>query len=135
MTESPRTIATEKELPEIYSYSDITPEEQREFGIEDKIIEEAFPDVRFVVCIKSTKLDDIIMDTNMIAIKCTHNCYCWDSQRPTEFYYCKKKNGFITNRDIIKCLEQNKYNPDCAHIFLERIYKVSDGQVKLWFGS
>ena len=79
-----------------------------------------FPDAHFTVCIPGSELDKIIINKEIVAIKCAFDCECHQNYNgKTEFYICRKQSMGITNRDLINCLIENNYFTDCEHIFLE----------------
>ena len=93
-----------------------------------------FPDAQFTVCINSNELDKVIANKEIVAIKCNFNCRCYTYRKP-EYYICRKSSMGITNRDLINCLIENEYYPDCDHIFLEQFCIDTESQVSPFFGS
>ena len=92
-----------------------------------------FPNINFSI-IRVIDLDKVITD-NKVAIKCVFNCYCYsDNPRISEYFICKKEKN-ITNRDLINCLIDNKFDTQCNHYFLEQFKIRSSGQVEPYFGS
>jgi hypothetical protein len=92
------------------------------------------PNLNFNICIKVNDLDKVIME-NKVVIKCDFDCYCYsDNPRTSEYFICKKEKN-ITNRDLINCLIENKFDTQCNHCFLEKFEITSECQVKPWFGS
>lgn len=89
----------------------------------------------FTVCIESNELDKVIINKELVAIKCKFNCLCYEIPRKTEFYICKKQSIGITNHDLINCLIENNFYTDCDHSFLEEFCIDSDVQVSAIFGS
>jgi hypothetical protein len=95
-----------------------------------------FPDANFTVCIPSNELDEVIINKEIVAIKCAFVCHCYDHfLRKTEFYICRKQSMGITNRDLINCLIENNYYNDCDHSFLEEFCVDTESQVSPFFGS
>ena len=95
-----------------------------------------FPDAHFTVCINSNELDKVIVDKEIVAIKCIFNCPCYhEFYRKSEYYICRKNRMGITNRDLINCLIENGYYNECDHIFLEQFCIDTESQVSPFFGS
>lgn len=105
------------------------------YGIEFEYLNRAFPRSKFTICINPNILDDVISNKNIIAIKTEHKCYCYGMNGPTKFFYVNNNGNGITNRDVIKQLNKDNYDPDCNHNFLESIDKDNEAQFSLWFGS
>lgn len=57
-----------------------------------------------------------------------------ENKRPIEYYYCRNGGNGITERDVLKQLEKDEYNPFCNHRFCEGIYG-TEGQVLIRWGS
>ena len=93
-----------------------------------------FPNAQFTVCIETKDLDKIVINKEVLAIKCNFNCPCYTYRKP-EYYICRKKSMDITNRDLINCLIENGYIADCDHIFLEQFCIDTESQVSPFFGS
>jgi hypothetical protein len=94
-----------------------------------------FPDAQFTVCIETKDLDKVIVNKEIVAIKCDFICPCYTIYRKPEFYICRKETMDITNRDLINCLIQNDYYSNCDHIFLEQFCIDTESQVSPFFGS
>jgi len=92
-----------------------------------------FRKARFSVSID--ELDKVIVDKHIAFIKVIKN---YPIREPVEhIYMCKRRKGeFITARDLIHCLIENKYrhNPD-ENRFLEQFSLDDDGVVIPFFGS
>jgi len=109
--------------------------DEEEYNAEMEEIDIQFPNINFSVCIKLIDLDKVIIDNHIVSIKCGFNCYCYDGNpRISEYFICKKEKN-ITNRDLINCLIDNKFDPRCNHHFLEYFDIRSSGQVEPFFGS
>jgi hypothetical protein len=88
-----------------------------------------FPEAKFsICCIESLEdLDDVVDDkNNIIVLKMTHTCYCFDQNedpaRPPSKYFnvLRKRNCIsITVRDCIEALIEQDCDPNCNHQFLE----------------
>ena len=81
---------------------------------------------------------------NMIAIKCEHNCVCYeprcylDKSRGTEYYYCikSKEADSITYQDLINTLVKEGYDTRCVHnILTEFIISKSGAEAKPVWGT
>lgn len=94
-----------------------------------------FPQAQFTVCIASNELDKIVVNKEIVAIKCEFNCPCYTHYRKPEFYICRKNQMGITNRDLINCLIENGYYSVCEHTFLEEFFLDTESQVSPFFGS
>ena len=102
----------------------------------DTDVEDEFPDTLFSICLSKKELNKVVIKKDMVSIKCEFLCYCYkNSPRITEFYICKKENCSITNRDLINCLVDNKFETLCNHTFLEFFEMDTPCQVSPWFGS
>jgi len=85
---------------------------------------------KFTNCIPTWQLNEVIIDTPIVAIKCEFNCYCYHYHpRKTEYYICRKPLGKITSRDLMDCLIENKFDPGCGHYFLEEFLVETPAQV------
>jgi hypothetical protein len=99
-------------------------------------IEDEFPGIKFSVFIPRSSLDTIVANRDILSIRYVFDCHCYlNNPRKTEFYLCKKQTKGITNRDLIWCLVNNKFDPQCNHIFLENFDLNTEAQVTPWFGS
>ena len=113
---------------------------------------------------KLVNLDRVVSTQPVLAIKLDHKCYCYgwriedgtytfdradpygwatgwaaengyhENKRPIEYYYCRNAGNGITERDVLKQLEKNGYDPYCNHRFCEGIGG-TEGQVTIWWGS
>ncbi len=78
-------------------------------------------------------LESIITDKNEIMIKCSFQCYCYYRfPRPTEWYLCKSITS-ITGNDIVKCLIDNDFDPNCDHRDLDMFFVDSPVQISTFF--
>jgi hypothetical protein len=78
----------------------------------------------------------VLISNNTVAIKCTFSCDCYSNfPRKPEYFICKKEKGGITNGDLIKCLVDNQFDPECRHYFLDFFKIDTPGQVSSFFGS
>ena len=93
-----------------------------------------FPTAMFYVNIPIYELDTIVCRYDTLCIKCMFRCFCYtDRPKQSEYYICKKNGGNITNRDLINCLIENGYEPECDHDFLEEFVRMTEGQVYPFF--
>jgi len=84
----------------------------------------------FTNCIPTWQSNEVLMETDIVAIKCEFNCYCYHyNPRKTEYYICRKQFGKITSKDLIRCLIDNNFNPGCNHYFLEEFLIETEAQV------
>jgi len=76
-------------------------------------------------------LNKVIIDKNIVCIRCDYTCECFTLLRPRKpnFYIYKKKTYGITNKDLINCLIENQFRPDCEHNVLKYFIKSTDVQV------
>ena len=113
--------------------SDSEFEAQIESEIEE--IHKQFPNSKFSISLPLIDIDNVVISTGQVAIKCGFNCYCYsEAPRISEFYICKKEKN-ITNRDLINCLIDNNFDTGCDHSFLEQFEISSSGEVEPFFGS
>lgn len=104
-----------------------------EFEFEE--IHKQFPDALFSISLSLDELDNVVINSNKVAIKCDFKCYCYSqAPRNSEYFILESKKG-ITNRDLINCLIENKFETGCDHCFLEQFEINSPSQVSPWFGS
>ena len=93
-----------------------------------------FPTAMFYVSIPVFELDTIISKNDILCIKCMFKCCCYANRpRQSLYYICRKPEKNITNRDLINCLIENNYEPECDHDFLEEFVYMTDGQVYPFF--
>ena len=111
--------------------------DEAKFKAEIEEIHKQFPNARFSIDLSLDEIDSVVSNTDQLAIKCVFNCYCYsEAPRNSEFYICKNPKGKdITNRDLVECLIENKFAPDCDHRFLEIFEVNNSSQVTAWFGS
>jgi hypothetical protein len=110
-------------------------EENSDLEAEFEEIHKQFPNAQFSIDIPLKLIDEIVLKTNKVAVKCDFNCYCYSqAPRKTEYFILKSQKG-ITNRDLINCLIENNFNPRCEHNFLEEFSINTESQVTAWFGS
>jgi hypothetical protein len=88
----------------------------------------------FINCIPSWEINEIILYTNIVAVKCEFNCHCYNVSRNCEYFICRT-NKVITKRDLLNCLIENEFNPGCDHYFLEHFQINTESQVTAFFGS
>ena len=99
-------------------------------------IERQFNDAKFSISIPLRKIDNIIINNNVVALKCNFKCYCYsETSRNSEFFICRSTTNKITNRDLINCLIGNNFDTECNHQFLEGFDINTEGQVSPYFGS
>ena len=114
-------------------YKEMESDSEIEAEIEE--ICKQFPNSKFSISLPLVDIDNVVINTGPVAIKCDFNCYCYsEAPRISEFYICKKEKN-ITNRDLINCLIDNKFDTKCNHHFLEGFEITSSGQVEPYFGS
>ena len=110
--------------------------ENSDYETEIEEIDKQFPDAQFSISLPLAELDNIVINSNKVAIKCDFKCYCYsESPRISEHFICNKSKKGITNRDIVNCLIENKFDPGCDHRFLEQFDVDTDSQISVWFGS
>jgi hypothetical protein len=106
-----------------------------EFEAEFEEIHKQFPDAQFSISLSLDELDNVVINSKKVAIKCDFTCYCYsEAPRNSEYFILKSTKG-ITNRDLINCLIENKFDPSCNHYFLEQFQIDTPSQVSVWFGS
>jgi len=123
-------------IQQIYMYmSDIEyTEEQYEEMIEG--MEKIFPDANFSIDVDFLYvLDELLTDKKHIFISNDRYCYCWDGIDAPKQEFFEIKGDSITYRYVLNELIKQDFNPDCNHIFLEGIDKVSEIQYRLSMGS
>lgn len=104
----------------------------------ERIISAMFPRVKFSVCIDLEELDEVLSNEAQIVIKCSHNCYCYDRcPRPNDYIVVRGNGRPITVKDAIKRMEEEGYDSDCNHQFLEGFWKRKPDSIEFeaWFGS
>ena len=107
-----------------------------EFETEIEEIHKQFSDAQFSISLPLVELDNVIVSSNKVAIKCDFNCYCYHHHpRNSEYFICNKSTKDITNRDLINCLIENNFDTGCDHNFLEQFQIDTESQVSVWFGS
>jgi hypothetical protein len=92
--------------------------------------------INFIITIPLSEINKVVTTKDIIVIKYVFDCHCYyQNPRKTEYYICKKKGGGITIKDLVNCLIENEFAPQCNHIFLESFDLNSEVQVTPWFGS
>ena len=85
---------------------------------------------KFTNCIPTWQSNEVLIKTDIVAIKCEFNCYCYHYiPRKTEYFICRNMSGKITSQDLIECLINNNFDPGCNHYFLEEFLVETPGQV------
>jgi len=106
-----------------------------EFEAEFEEIHKQFPDAQFSISLSLDELDNVVINSKKVAIKCDFKCYCYsEAPRNSEYFILESKKA-ITNRDLINCLIKNNFETGCDHYFLEQFEINSASQVSPWFGS
>jgi len=109
-------------------------EEQYEEMIEG--MEKIFPDANFSIDVDFLYvLDELLTDKKHIFISNDRYCYCWDGIDAPKQEFFEIKGDSITYRYVLNELIRQDFNPNCNHIFLEGIDKVSEIQYRLSMGS
>jgi len=130
-------MKTKYEPGQIVSDSD---SDEEEYMKEIEIINEMFPDIRFVIAIRLAEMDEIISEKDTIVIKSDYRCYCYRyAHRNTDFFIINRpKNGKITYKHIFtELMNQELDLLDCDHRFIEGIVQTpnSECQFEFWLGS
>ena len=77
-------------------------------------------------------LNEIVIDDDIVCIKCNFNCEC-NLLRKNEYYICRKETKGITNQDLIDCLVYNNFTPCDWHSYLKYFVFNSPAQVTPFF--
>ena len=117
------------------SFKIMSDSESEEISYSDS--EKQFNGANFTIGMSLRKIDNTIINGNVVAIKCNFNCYCYCGFPPrnSEFFICRSTTNKITNRDLINCLIDNNFDTNCNHQFLEGFDINTEGQVSPFFGS
>jgi hypothetical protein len=107
-----------------------------DFEDAEEIIDDIFgKDLKFSICVKIHKLNDIISSEKDIIIKNTYDCYCYtDNNRPHDYFHIRSSQPH-TNKTIIKELIKKEFNPGCNHRFFEGFYQVNEITYGMGMGS
>jgi len=93
-------------------------------------VADMFQNAKFIVAFHLSELDDVVSDAPEINIVFNRNCYCFDRTRwrnTSKVFRIKSKNNCkLTKGYILKCLERQRFSPNCNHIFVESFDKVAD---------
>ena len=103
---------------------------------EMEILDEMYPDINFTICIPINTFGDIVTQSKKILVINRYNCYCY-SENPRvldHFVVTGTENNPITYKKIIDVLAK-KFNPACAHRFLEQIDEISEDIFEIFCGS
>ena len=97
---------------------------------EHKIIEETFPDAKFIISIPPEEIDEVCCDGRtdvMIKHKC--DCYYWGNcPHMCQTHFIRVRNTKpITHRMVLDEMIKNVFSVECSHIFYEGIYKKNRG--------
>jgi hypothetical protein len=80
-------------------------------------------------------LDKIVIDENIVCIRCDYTCKCYNlEQISPSFFIYKKDTPGISNKELINCLIDNQFQPPCEHNLLKYFIKTTDVQVNAVFG-
>jgi len=112
--------------------------DQKKFEIENKYIEERFPNTNFTISISLKKLKEKLTDQKEIIVKQHFFCSCWGCQdvnnRPPNKYFIIQNDNMTIENVIDELIKQN-LTTDCDHQFLEGFDKETDIQYSMFFGS
>ena len=107
-----------------------------EYQRECEIINAMFPNVNFYVSINLEEMDEIVSKEDVIIIKCTFHCYCYqDTPRVNDYILVRNIGTGITIKDMINSLSENNFDPKCNHRFLEGFDKINYITYEANFGS
>jgi hypothetical protein len=100
-------------------------EDERNYEIENELINELFPNAKFTISIRYEELFETITDENKILIKHCNSCYCYNGtplKNKTRQFTIKGEN--ITLKLIFEKLIERNLELNCNHYFIEGFYKV-----------
>lgn len=102
---------------------------EREFNL----LNEMFPDARFIISIDLHEMNDILSTEKVIIIKESLYCYCNDMSKTSNLYTIK--NMVMTKKNVITELIRQGMTRTCNHAFLTKFDRKTDCHFELWFDS
>ena len=112
-------------------------EEEEKYIRELRIIDDMFPNAKFIPSINLENLDDIVSDKKEIIIKQNLTCYHYDNinKRPKYFTIKCRENESLTNKYIMTELIKQKMKIDCDHRFVEGFNHLNNNIYEIITGS
>jgi hypothetical protein len=107
------------------------------YELENKIMEELFPNADFDVCLPINELSEIITNEPEVKLIQTFDCYCYSNSEMSDKTFIIKSDKPMTKRYVINELIKQNFRLECNHRFLELldISNESNNTIEYFLGS